>query len=492
VTTDTKKYQSISPAFSKWITRLLLAYFAGRLIFFAVAIASFVPPDEITHLGLCNAFSKTFLLPQSSPSTYEFGLVTNTPWLYYWSMGKLLHLNIFGSPDIIFLRLLNIPLALGTVWYALRLARLLTDSLLVHLLVIAVMTNLPMFSLLSAAVSYDNLTNLLAAMSIYYLLAFFTQRSAILLVSSLLCQLAGSLTKTAFLPLVAILGTLLLIHEGRNIGALYGALKCFSVSGGRRAAGLTVLVLIALGLNIQLYAGNYLHYGTLAPTMAQVLSPEAAMKYRIGARETIFSRYVAGEISYAEALKQAEEIKHSGDRGDTIYTLTNYEKMKLNPDMWMSFSKYARFWLDNMTGTIIGIKAHPAMFKPYRYIIPIYLLMMLSLLGFIIRWRPTDKAGWLPLCMLVIVCCYSGFLMYRINYQAYLHYGNPGVTLQGRYLFPILAPFCVLTSTYLLALFRNGAVRAFLALAVVLLLVFYDFPYFITHATPRWFAWPQK
>ena len=106
----------VSPAFLKWTTWLLLAYFGVRLIFFALMISPSVPPDEVTHVGLCRIFSKVFLLPVNSPETYEFGLVTNTPWLYYWIMGKLLHLNVCGIPDLLFLRLLNIPLAFGTVW----------------------------------------------------------------------------------------------------------------------------------------------------------------------------------------------------------------------------------------------------------------------------------------------------------------------------------------------------------------------------------------
>ena len=217
----------ISATTLKWGLRLFLAYFFFRLIFFALTIPASIPPDEVTHAGICRVFSTVLLLPDNTPETYEFGLVTNIPWLYYWIMGKLLHLNFFGIPDLVFLRLLNIPLAFGTVWYALRLLRLLTDSRLVQLLLLIAMTNTPMFSLLSASVSYDNLANLLAAMAIYYQFAFFKSPSGGLLAASLLCQMAGSLTKITFLPLILALNVLLVIYAGKDLRAFSAAIGGF-------------------------------------------------------------------------------------------------------------------------------------------------------------------------------------------------------------------------------------------------------------------------
>ncbi|HYA13620.1 MAG TPA: hypothetical protein VEF33_04695, partial [Syntrophales bacterium] len=194
-----------SPRQFRWIAAFLLAYFGTRLLFFALEISPAIPPDETTHFGICRIFSKVFLLPENTSESYQYGLVTNIPWLYYWIMGKLLFLNFFGIPDLVFLRLLNIPLAFGTVCYTWRLLRLLTDDRLTQLLLIVAMTNTMMFSFLSASVSYDNLTNLLAVMSVYYLFAFFRERSGVMLLISCFCQLVGCLTKITILPLILIL-----------------------------------------------------------------------------------------------------------------------------------------------------------------------------------------------------------------------------------------------------------------------------------------------
>lgn len=166
--------------------------------FFALTVAPDVSPDEVTHFGIAKIYSEVFFLPENSPRSYEYGLVTNIPYLYYWTMGKLLAVNIFGFPDLIFLRFLNIPFAFATVCFALCIMRFLTDDLLTQILLVIVMTNTLMFSFLSAFVSYDNLTNLLAVMAVYYLLAFFKDRSVNMLLASFLCQLAGCLTKINF------------------------------------------------------------------------------------------------------------------------------------------------------------------------------------------------------------------------------------------------------------------------------------------------------
>jgi hypothetical protein len=480
----------LSSTHLKWVIRTLLAYFLLRLLYLAVNVSSFVPPDEVTHAGLCRIFSTALLSPENSPQTYEFGLVTNIPWLYYWTMGKLLHLNVFGLPDLVFLRLLNIPLAFGTVWYSLRLLRLLTSNRLIQLLLVIVITNISMFSLLSASVSSDNLTNLCASMAIFYLFAFFKERSGGLLLASILCQLAGTLTKVTFLPLALVLGLLLFVHEFSDLRGIPAATTTYFRKASRRAWLSALAILVALGLNIQLYAGNYLNYGTLNPGLAQVC-PKDAMQYRIAARETIFKEYSEGRISYMDALVMAGRIKHPGDKSDTFYLLMNYENLKRSPQLWMGPLEYTGVWLENMAGSIFGIKGHLPMFKDFRYVMPIYLGIALALLGFLTRWRPRES-GWLPLYLAVIVCYYAGYLLYKVNYNAYLYYGTPGITLQGRYLFPVIAPICVLSCHYLLHLFRPNYIRVPLALTLSLMFIAYDFPWFLMHATPEWYTWMPR
>ena len=70
----------------------LLAYFAARVVFLAVRLHTFVPPDEVTHMGRVLAYAGTWGVPDEGPATYEFGLVGHRPWLYYWLMARVLAL----------------------------------------------------------------------------------------------------------------------------------------------------------------------------------------------------------------------------------------------------------------------------------------------------------------------------------------------------------------------------------------------------------------
>jgi len=480
----------VSATFELWATRLLLIYFGLRLVFFALCLAPFVPPDEVSHAGLCKVFSTVFLLPDNGPGTYQYGLVTNIPWLYYWTMGKLLHLNIFGLPDLVFLRLLNIPLAFATVYFATRLLRLVTGDRLTRLLLLVLLTNTAMFSLLSASVSYDNLTNLLAVLAIYYTFAFYRQRSGSLLVAALLCQLAGCLTKVTLLPLALVLDLLLAAWTLSRWRQSAAELRAYLTSRGH-ALWQVPLILVLLGLNLQLYGGNYLRFGTLAATMSRVLTPEISMQDRIGARENIFSLYESGKISYMDALQLAGEMTNPGDKSDTFFLLMNYQGLRANPALWMGPLAYTGVWLQEMSSTIFGIKAHLPMYKGTRYLVPVYLVLALALAGFLTRWRPRDS-GWLPGALALIAGYYALVLLVKVNYPAYTYYGTPGITLQGRYLFPVLVPIYLLVCRYLLELFRAQRPRTVLALATALLFIAYDFPWFLAHAGAQWYAWlPQ-
>lgn len=476
-----------SPHVLKRSVTILLVYFGLRLLFFTGTISPYVPPDEHTHFELCKIFSKVFFLPQNSPETYEYGLVTNIPWLYYWSMGKLLMLNIFGMPDLLFLRLLNIPFAFATVYFAWRMLRLVTDDGLSQVLLIVAMTNTLMFTFLSAFVSYDNLTNLLAAMAVYYLLAFFKTRSGDRLAVSLFCQMAGTLTKSSFLPLVLILNILLVIHEFKNYRVQPGTILVWFKTSSWLRMGLVIGISLGLALNIHLYGGNYIHYGNLTPEMSDVLSSDKAMQNRISARNMIFSRFKEGLISKKEALAMTSQINHPGDRIATIHILENYSSLKNKGFILLGPLAYMVFWVQEMSAGIFGVLGHLSILNHGPTVWPFAVLGALTGLGILVRWRPSESA-WLPSCLMVIAAFYGSFLMYGINYQIYLFFGALDLALQGRYLFPVLGPIYAVSSYYLPRLFRSGRLQLGVATAASVFFIASDFPYFLFHVTSDWFV----
>jgi len=471
----------------KWSLIFLLVYFGLRLLFFALTISTNMPPDENTHLELSRIFSKVFFLPQNSPETYEYGLVTNIPWLYYWIMGKLLALNVLGISDLLFLRLLNIPFAFATIYFVRRMFRLMTDDRLSQVLLIVAMTNTIMFSFLSAFVTYDNLTNLLAAMAVYYLLAFFKTRSGNLLVLFFLCQMAGSLTKVTFLPLILVLNILLVLYEFKNIRLLPGALSGYFKSAGWRQWGLVLGFFFGLAMNVQLYGGNYYYYRDPSPGMSKVLSPEIAMKNRIEARNMIFSQFKEGRVSRDEAFNMASQIKHPGDRADTMYLIDNDIARRYYNIELMGPLAYTALWVWQMSAGIFGIFGHGEMFNSGPAIWPFAALGVLIFLSILIRWRPSH-ADWLPTCLMAIVAFYGLFLLYYVNYPVYLDTGVFGLTAQGRYLFPVLGAFYAVSSYYLPRLFRSRHWQVGISGAACLIFIISDFPFFLYHVTSDWFA----
>ena len=479
-----------SPRHLKWFVATLLVYFGLRLLYFATSISPSVPPDEATHFGICQTFARVLLLPDNSPGTYQYGLVTNIPWLYYWIMGKLLHLNFFGISDLVFLRLVNIPMAFATIYFVWRTLRFLTDDRLTQILLIVAMTNTMMFTFLSAFVSYDNLTNLLAAMAVYYLFAFFRERSGAMLAISYICQLAGCLTKITFLPLVLILNIVLLVHEARNLTQLPAALGAYPRTNGRRGIVFLVMLLIALALNIQLYGSNYIHYRAIVPGIADVLPVESALHYRLFARGYIFGLFKDGRISKEQALEMTSRIKQPDDRASANYMIENFAEMKSSGFRTMGLAGYVPRWIGQMAAGIFGIFAHIAIENHWPTIAPIAFLAALTVLAFLVRWRPRD-AAWFSTYLAIIAGFYGLFLMYWINYQAYLDSGAFYIALQGRYIFPVIGLIYLLSSYYLMRLFNGRGARLSLFALAAFIFVMCDFPFFLANITPEWFDWPQ-
>ncbi|HEY5512178.1 MAG TPA: hypothetical protein VIK40_00910 [Geomonas sp.] len=474
----------------KWVLTALLVYFGGRLLFFAVAITPFVPPDEVSHLGRCLAFSRYLLLPVDTPDSFRFGLVTHIPFLYYWLMGKLVLLNFFGCSDLTFLRLLNVPFALGTVYFVWRLLRLVTEDRLTQVLVVVAMTNTLMFSFVSASVSYDNLANLLAAMAIYYLFAFLKNRSGTLLAVSIICQLAGCLTKNTFLPLVLVLNALLLVHEFRHLRIIPQALQGWLQASRRRGLAVTLAILIGLTLNVQLYGGNYLRYKTMDPEMFMVLPLEQALNYRLAARAYVLNQFKEGKISVQKAKELAVAyVNHPGDRSDTIALVEGYAYLENHREQMMGPLTYVAIWLLQMIGSTFGIKAHLGMLNYGFSFLPLAVLMLLTGVAFATRWRPRDwDTAWLPTYLAVIGAFYGAFLLY-FNYGVYLENRDPGLTVAGRYILPVMGPIYVFSSYYLLLLFKRRNLRLGLFLAAALVFILSDFPFFLSRVTPEWFFW---
>lgn len=466
----------------------LLSYFAVRLIFLALRIDSFVPPDEVTHFGRILLFASVGLLPADGPASYEFGLISHTPWLYYFLMGKLVALAPAGA-ELVSLRLFNTLLSMATVVFGIRWIRLVSDSTITRLLFTAVMTNVLMFTGLGASVNYDNLTNLLAAAAIYLLFRLHRERQVAGLWAFAGCVLAGCLTKLSFLPLAAILLALFVLREGNRVrGWIRAIAEEFRSREPRpwlvRGLGIA-LVAALLVANLSLYAGNGLRFGKLIPDFDQVVAFDDALKNRVFARTHVLRSYREGRVSFDIALRMAREIKHPGDRRSTRALLETTRRVGKNR---VGIVRYTQVWLELMANRSLGYFGHRVLTRSDGERNVYFVFIGLAVLLLVLLGGSQLPRGDI-LATLGLAIGYTFVVFWLVNHRTYLEVGLIDLAVQGRYLFPILVPLAGVLAIPIGQLLPR-LVQAPLALGIALYFIYGDLPFLLLNASPVWFATP--
>jgi hypothetical protein len=464
-----------------------LLYFAAKAFYFAFSIGENIFPDEISWLGLSEVFSRSLLLPADSNDTYQFGLASRVPVLYFYLMGKVLSLNIFPVSNLVFLRSVNVCISILTVWFSWKLIRLLVSQTATRLLFIAMVTNTIMFTFLSASVNYDNLINCFAVLALYYLISFFQFRQPHNFLLFFLFTSMGMLTKITFMPYAVTLMSVFLFHERKNFRSISSAISSLFLPFKKKNYVLLVLCLFFITANVNLYLGNLIKYGSLQPNPIKLIGLENAMRYRLFARDYIVNLFKDGKISYPEAQKMAfKYIRHTGDRTGALSLLeiAAYEKaLKKKPRI--NRFRYAFVWTDLMMGKVFGIMGHMSMEKRGTDLIPYFLVLIIAGAMLIRMFKTSDLQG-TGIYLLFIAGLYALILMQLFNYRIYFIYGSLGIALQGRYIFPVLVPIYALAAYYLTGSgSRHWKWGVFLFVTAIF--VYGEFPWFLQNVTPYWF-----
>jgi hypothetical protein len=470
---------------------MLLSYFAGRLVFYAFTINPAIPPDEVTHVGMIHHFAKYLLLPENTPESWELGLVTHISYMYYWLMGKIDFFWPFKTWDLIFLRLINALFCFCTVLVVWRLARTVAgEKSWIPILTIVSLTNTPMFSFLGAMVSYDNLTNLCAVSALYYFVLLIQSEKLLSLLKGITVLMIGTLSKYTLLPLGLFMVCLGIFKFRRKLSI---PLNKISIKSGliflrhlsAQKKFWVTSVFVFLVLNVQLYGTNIIRFGGIEVPWEKVLTLEQCLKNRIFARNYIIDEFKKGTLSYNQAVNATAIIKHTGDRSATLSILNTIKIWKEYRLRLMDPITYAVQWYIGMTQSSMTIAGHRLMFRGPFWAGFSLLLTLIILVSMIKQWRPGTEQDDINY-LIAITFAYAVFLLWLVNYITYLHYIDSNLAVQGRYIFPVIAPLWIFMWLFMSRL-RFFKIKIVLTILIASILITGDFPYFLSHAGKEWF-----
>lgn len=460
---------------------MLAVYFATRCVVLVAVLSPDLLPDERAHMGICKAFSATAHLPTNTPESLELGQITRIPSMYYYLMGRVLAANVFHVPELVLLRSVSVVLALVTTLAGYVLLLRCRAAPVVRFLFVAVVTNIPMFSMMACAVSYDSLANALAAWSFLFLWRYFERPTSEHVSLAMAFALAGSLTKISMVPFATIVAGMALYRTVRTRGRPAFAWRW------RTRVTLAVTAALALTLmNVVLYGGNMLRYGHLYPRPDQILAFDDAMKHRIFAQETILADFLDGRRSYEECLESAKYIPHAQDRAMTELFLRILKDRTDNARPLLNPAQYAMRWLGHMGRGLSAVQGHMVLYKPGRWS-DVYVFLFLVGLALAVyqgvRSGLTCGTGvaW------TLAVLYGGVVLFVAHYPMYCRLPIAANAVDFRYLLPVVVPACAAWAVSLTA--SLGATARGVVVAVIsVLFVAGDFPWLVANAGPGFFV----
>ncbi|NLZ24526.1 glycosyltransferase family 39 protein [Candidatus Dojkabacteria bacterium] len=428
-----------------------LVFFLESL-FFALYIREAIFPDEGHHLRLSQLYSETYTNLKNSEESYHLGDIEHIPYLYHWIGGRILNVKKVIFPfveDLFVLRVFSVILGVVNLYIAYQIVKRVTKEKLQHVLLIAMLSSTPMFSFISAGVSYDPLVFLFSFLSILLTLKLLERNSISLLLSLVITMLAGILTKKTFLPLVVVIIFFLIIKTFQERKEYLNIIKR-SLKDKRELRHIIFLLLVTfffLFLSLNLYLRNIIKYKNLIPSCTQVMQEEDCMK------DPEFLRDLALQEN---APPRAERLK----------------------PYW-----YIPHWVYLMINTTYAICGHKAVKLSYSQFIRFFMIIILGLIMFV---RKYDVKNPKYNFLVILSLFYTFTLMFYVNYQSYLWRGVIGVALQGRYIFPVIVPIyiCVIEG---LLLFKNKYMRVTIFGVILFVFLYGNIPFFVRNLTADWF-----
>lgn len=473
--------RSLSQSLYPLVAVAFVVFFVVKVSFYAFTIPHRVPPDETRHFERAEFFSSALVFPEYDPASEKnhLRIARYEPSLYYFLAGKWISGNIVPLSDLKFLRLLSLLFACTTVYFGWRFIRILSDDRLVHVLFLAMLTNTLMFGVISASVSYDALVNMLAAMSICYFVDYLKNRTRTALIFTMLSLALGCLTKTSVMPLAfAILFSLTLFERKNLVTAAKRFIPDWKGSGFKQKWWL-IVTLFVISLNVLLYGSNLLQFGHMVPKPHQILSEQEILRNFVYSRNYIFLGYKRGDLTEEQALELASEIEdqQSSLAIKKMVEWEVYRSKSANSAPYYSRVGYVVPWYQLMLRSTYGILGHLVLFREPNEL-RLYTIVLASALFMLVLRIFRKKIDASEIILASIALFYTLVLMQMVNYRAYANFEVIQITLQGRYLFPLLLPIYGIVAKNLLSI-PSLYPRVLITLVMISIFVYGDFIFFM-------------
>jgi len=442
----------------KFVLVLILVIFSAFTIYLASTIKMGISSDSYYHLRVAQTYSKTLGIPENTPETYQWRDITRVPYLPHWINGRIINLNdsFLKLDEVFVLRFFNIFCALGTLVFVYLTSKKLIKNKWGQILPVFLLSNTLMFVFLSSSINYDNLTIFLASGAIYFLMKFLQRpidpaNSLLMFIFLLL----GSLTKTTTLPLafiITVVWVVILFRRKVLRKEFFKQLTNFSNI-------LIFIIFISLViLNLRLYGVNILTYGSLTPSCLDMLTYEQCLENGVFYRNI----YKIPKVFEGNILDAAKLVLQ-GKRTDPI--------------------SYIPFWIIQMSKKIFGIMGDKSLYMKYEFL-PFYFVYFFIGIYQVFknrkRLRTEDKV------LVGISVFYALVLLYYHNYKTYITHDWRDLALQGRYIFPVLAPMYIVFSRYFLKI-KNKKVLKILTVLLIIIFLLGNIAYFFVNVPSEWF-----
>lgn len=440
-----------SIAGSKAFRVAVLSLFCVQAVFLAFSMHIGTPPDETNHIEFIHYYADHSLGPvfEDQKPTWSLGDKTReVDFLYHYVASLVARILPGEVVELYVIRLLTVAAAFVTFLSLMRLLERLGAGKAAANTAVAVVTNLPMVLMLSAAINNDVTVWLGCVLGILLVLNISKQPRVVDVLLLLNIITVGGLLKRTFFPIAMILFLAGLYFIVKRWNAFTGSLKKFNW----QSAALTILLVIGLGLFIERVGGNIVHYGTMTPSCQQVQGDEAC---RVMWQERRNQWIMAG----------------APDDATNIWL----PKGTTRDDEPMPLVVFVGRWLGTSVSNIINIQTQG---WGHKVVPPEWLVVVLSflLLGSLVVGVLKDLVDvpyrgavtWRFFVLLIALAIVAA--QFAVNYVSYQKSLIFGLALNGRYLLPAVLLLAGLSAFYI-ARSVNRRIGVVVGIAAILITI---------------------